>query len=152
MFASRHAIKVDNDLLLLMCLNITVSKAGDRVLMPAFKQIGGTAGVLFPSAFKQKNFLENILDFTFCQMRWLLCTSTQKGWDMYTDEQVEAMWKQSEGKKSFHLVLFDTAQRKEWEPQVFYAKSMREAKALAVEWSVRYCSPIMRVSSVTAVS
>jgi len=70
---------------------------------------------------------------------------------MYTDEQVEAMWKHSEGKKSFHLVLFDTAQRKEWEPQIFYAASMKEAKALAIEWCVRYCTPIMRVQLVQEV-
>ncbi|NDC49304.1 MAG: hypothetical protein EBZ61_09560 [Micrococcales bacterium] len=72
--------------------------------------------------------------------------------DMYTDEQVEAMWKQGDNKKPYLLVLYNKATKKEWEPQTFYAESLKQAKALAIEWQVRFCGQQMRVQSVQAVS
>jgi hypothetical protein len=70
---------------------------------------------------------------------------------MFTDEQVEAMWKQGDNKKPYLLVLYDKSQQKEWEPQTFYAENLKQAKALAIEWQVRFCSPLMRVNLVKAV-
>jgi hypothetical protein len=72
--------------------------------------------------------------------------------DMYTDEQVENMWKQGDSKKPYLLVLYNKATKKEWEPQTFYAESLKQAKALAIEWQVRFCGQQMRVQSVQAVS
>jgi hypothetical protein len=72
--------------------------------------------------------------------------------DMYTDEQVENMWKQGDNKKPYLLVLYNKATKKEWEPQTFYAESLKQAKALAIEWQVRFCGQQMRVQSVQAVS
>ncbi len=69
---------------------------------------------------------------------------------MYTDEQVEAMWKHGADKKPYLLVLYDKATKKEWEPQTFYAESLKQAKALAIEWQVRFCGQQMRVQSVQA--
>jgi hypothetical protein len=71
---------------------------------------------------------------------------------MYTDEQVENMWKQGENKKPYLLVLYNKATKKEWEPQTFYAESLKQAKALAIEWQVRFCGQQMRVQTVSAVS
>jgi hypothetical protein len=70
---------------------------------------------------------------------------------MYTDEQVENMWKQGENKKPYLLVLYNKATKKEWEPQTFYAESLKQAKALAIEWQVRFCGQQMRVQTVSAV-
>ena len=70
--------------------------------------------------------------------------------DMYTDEQVENMWKQGDNKKPYLLVLYNKATKKEWEPQTFYAESLKQAKALAIEWQVRFCGQQMRVQSVQA--
>jgi len=72
--------------------------------------------------------------------------------DMYTDEQVENMWKQGDNKKPYLLVLYNKATKKEWEPQTFYAESLKQAKALAIEWQVRFCGQQMRVQTVQAVS
>lgn len=72
--------------------------------------------------------------------------------DMYTDEQVENMWKQGDSKKPYLLVLYNKATKKEWEPQTFYAESLKQAKALAIEWQVRFCGQQMRVQSVQVVS
>jgi hypothetical protein len=70
--------------------------------------------------------------------------------DMYTDEQVENMWKQGDNKKPYLLVLYNKATKKEWEPQTFYAESLKQAKALAIEWQVRFCGQQMRVQTVQA--
>lgn len=70
---------------------------------------------------------------------------------MYTDEQVENMWKQGENKKPYLLVLYNKATKKEWEPQTFYAENLKQAKALAIEWQVRFCGQQMRVQTVSAV-
>jgi hypothetical protein len=70
--------------------------------------------------------------------------------DMYTDEQVENMWKQGDSKKPYLLVLYNKATKKEWEPQTFYAESLKQAKALAIEWQVRFCGQQMRVQTVQA--
>ena len=81
----------------------------------------------------------------------LLDTSTGSERLMYTDEQVESMWKQGENKKPYLLVLYNKATKKEWEPQTFYAESLKQAKALAIEWQVRFCGQQMRVQTVSAV-
>jgi hypothetical protein len=81
----------------------------------------------------------------------LLDTSTGSERLMYTDEQVENMWKQGDNKKPYLLVLYNKATKKEWEPQTFYAESLKQAKALAIEWQVRFCGQQMRVQTVSAV-
>lgn len=81
----------------------------------------------------------------------LLDTSTGSERLMYTDEQVESMWKQGDNKKPYLLVLYNKATKKEWEPQTFYAESLKQAKALAIEWQVRFCGQQMRVQTVSAV-
>ena len=80
-----------------------------------------------------------------------LDTSTGSERLMYTDEQVESMWKQGDNKKPYLLVLYNKATKKEWEPQTFYAESLKQAKALAIEWQVRFCGQQMRVQTVSAV-
>jgi len=70
---------------------------------------------------------------------------------MFTDEQVESMWKQGENKKPYLLILYNKATKKEWEPQTFYAESLKQAKALAIEWQVRFCGQQMRVQTVSKV-
>ena len=70
---------------------------------------------------------------------------------MYSDEQTAAIWIDGVGKKPFLLVQYDTATKQEKQPQTFYAKNKKEARALAVEWTIRYCSPVLRVHLVTEV-